>query len=73
MELPAVHVGLGMFSLEKRRPWGALTAAKLDWKGPIGKMGTECSAGPVARGEGGMAFNCSRSMEAGSEAAAFSH
>lgn len=44
-----------------------------DLKDPIGRMGTECSAGPVARGEGGMAFNCRRLNKVGSKEAAFSH
>lgn len=44
-----------------------------DWKGPAGKKGTECSAGPVLTGQGGMAFNCSRLIEAASKEAALFH
>lgn len=40
--------------------WGGLTVTVQDWKGLIGKMGTECSTGSVVGGEGGMDFSCRR-------------
>jgi len=46
-----------MFSLEKRRLRGHLTAAFQCLKGPIGKMEKIFSAGLVAIGQGAMALN----------------